>query len=101
MRVGLTLAIVAVAVLAFTRTIAVALAVPDQAIISQVHKVLERVFISHISKYFVEKTTTHHCKKNKNTNRQTVKPIIPSVAMAVPTVEVARLTLAVVALAQD
>ena len=44
MRVGLTLAIVAVAVLAFTRTIAVALAIPDQAIISQVHKVLERVF---------------------------------------------------------
>ena len=55
MRVGLTLAIVAVAVLAFTRTIAVALAVPDQDIISHVHKVLERVFISHISKDFVEK----------------------------------------------
>ena len=99
MRAVLTLAIVAVAVLALTRTIAVALAVPDQAIISQVHKVLERVIISHILKYFVEKTTTHHC--TKNTNRQTVKPIIPSVAMAVPTVEVARLTLAVVALTQD
>ena len=55
MRVGLTLAIVAVAVLAFTRTIAVALAVPDQAIISQVHKVLERVFFYTFQKIFLKK----------------------------------------------
>ena len=102
MRVVLTLAIVAVAVLAFTRTVAVALAIPDQAIISQAHKVLEGVFIYVYIIFCLKKTTTtHHCKKNKNTNRQTVKPIIPSVAMAVSTVEVARLTFAVVALAQN